>query len=468
MKNKFYALLSFSFLILFSYPLKGQENRKRAVFSFEELKKTLKSYHPVVQQAGLMLNNAQQEILQSRGAFDPNLSIERSNKQFENKEYFDYRNIRIDIPTWLGVDVVAGYNNNNGVFTNDEVTLGNAYFLGGKFSLTQSLFMNKRRATLEQSKLLRSAAAEEQKLILNNIYFDAYAAYFEWLNEYLRYKTFKDIYTLNLNRYDLVINTWKLGNAPAIDTTEALSQLQQFKLFSNQSFIKWIEAGINLSQHVWDSTIYVQLVQAELMPDSASISQFQINNDNTAYWTKLANEHPELSINDLKQEQLKIKQKLAYQQLLPDINLGGYRIERNANSILNTGRNNYQFNVGLDVPLRLSSGRANVSITKNQLLQTQLKRDYSQRKIQNQVLYQLNEINITKSQINLYNQYLSNIERLYRAENTKYTLGSSTIFLINSRENKLLDIRLKRLENLIKYQYSILKLYKEVVRINEL
>jgi outer membrane protein TolC len=211
-------------------------------------------------------------------------------------------------------------------------------------------------------------------------------------------------------------------------------------------------------------------VQAKVMPDSISISELSVNDSLSSYWNSFTENHPILSINDLKQEQLRIQQKLAYQQLLPDISLGGYKINRAANSILSTQdlNSNYQFNIGLDVPLRLSKGRAEVSINKNQLLQTQLKRDYDQRKIENQVLYQLNEINIAKSQISLYDQYLGNISKLYRAENIKYTLGSSTIFLINSRENKLLDIRLKRLENLIKYQNAILKLYKEVARMEEL
>jgi len=465
--NYFLSAVLFVLIACSSY---AQQLPKRSILSFSEYKKVLQQNHPVLGQANIMVDNAQQEILRARGGFDPKLSLGKDNKNFESKQYYDYRNIKIDIPTWLGVDVVAGYNNNSGLFTNDEVTLGNSYFLGGKFSLTQSLYMNKRRATLEKAKLLRTAADEERKLIINQLYFQAYSTYFTWLNEFLKYKTFNDIYNLNLSRYDLVRNTWKLGKIPAIDTTEALSQLQQFKLFRNQSYINWIEAGIELSQHVWDSSLYVRLVQAEVMPDSMSISELTVNDSLYSYWNAFAANHPLLSINDLKQEQLRIQQKLAYQQLLPDVNLGGYKINRAANSILSTQdlNSNYQFNIGLDVPLRLSQGRAEVSLNKNRLLQTQLKRDYDQRKIENQILYQLNEINIAKSQISLYDQYLSNILKLYRAENTKYTLGSSTIFLINSRENKLLDIRLNRLENLIKYQNAILKLYKEVARMEEL
>jgi outer membrane protein TolC len=462
--------LSAALLIFYSTVASAQQLPQRSILSFSKYKSVLQQNHPVLGQANIMVDNAQQEILRARGGFDPKLSLGKDNKNFENKQYYDYRNIKVDIPTWLGVDVVAGYNNNNGLFTNDEVTLGNSYYLGGNFSVTQSLFMNKRRATLEKAKLLRTSADEERKLIINQLYFQAYTSYFNWLNEFLKYKTFNDIYNLNLTRYDLVRNTWKLGKSPAIDTTEALSQLQQFKLFRNQSYINWIEAGIELSQHIWDSSLYVQLVQAKVMPDSMSISELSVNDSLSSYWNSFTENHPILSINDLKQEQLRIQQKLAYQQLLPDISLGGYKINRAANSILSTQdlNSNYQFNIGLDVPLRLSKGRAEVSINKNQLLQTQLKRDYDQRKIENQVLYQLNEINIAKSQISLYDQYLGNISKLYRAENIKYTLGSSTIFLINSRENKLLDIRLKRLENLIKYQNAILKLYKEVARMEEL
>lgn len=469
MRNNFTSLLlTCLFIICHGANVAQAQIIDREELSFDRFKKVLKDQHPILQLATIEVDNAQQKIRDARAAFDPKLQLGRTNKNFEQKEYLDYRNIRLDVPTWLGVDIIAGYNNNNGVFTNDEVTLGNSYFLGGEFSLTQGLYMNKRRALLQSAKLLLTAANQERKIAFNEIYYNAYYAYFNWLYEYLRYQNFNEIYELNLARYSSVVNSWKLGNAPAIDTTEALSQLQQFKLFRNESFIKYIEAGIDLSQHVWDSSMYMQLVQAKLKPDTLSIHELSLQDNSTNFWTTAGESHPKLNINDLKQEQLKIKQKLAYQQLLPNVSLGAYKIERLPGSILSGLNNDYQFNVGLEVPLRLSKGRAAYNLTKNGLLQNTLNRDYAFRGIQNAVLYQLNEINIAKSQISLYKQYLQNIDRLYQAENTKYRLGSSTIFLINSRENKLLDARLKRLKNLIHYQNSILKLYKEVVRLEEL
>ncbi len=440
------------------------------ILTFEQFKEVMREYHPVLLQANILLDNAKQEIRIARGPFDPTVGFQQKQKTFTGKEYYNYRNAEVTVPTWLGLDLSAGYENNGGLFTNDEVTLGESYYIGGSVSLTKGLYMNERRAALQQAKLLITSSEQERQLVMNDLFYDAYAGYYKWLNEYLKYRTYGEIYVLNQNRYELVKNSWRLGDAPAIDTTEALSQLQQFELFRNESYIKWIEEGIKLSKHIWDSSTYAQLVNGALIPDSASMASLQLADSSRAFWLAQTVAHPDLLLNDVKQQALAIKQKLNIQDLLPSLSLSAFKLQHNFGDVFtfdNTTNNN-RYGVGIGVPLRLSKGRGNYQLTKNQLLSTQLERDFKQRKIENQVLFQLNEISITRTQLRMFDDFLLNITKLYQAENTKYELGSSTIFLINSRENKLLDIKIKRLENAVNYQLSILKLYYELVQVGNL
>jgi outer membrane protein TolC len=54
----------------------------------------------------------------------------------------------------------------------------------------------------------------------------------------------------------------------------------------------------------------------------------------------------------------------------------------------------------------------------------------------------------------LYRETVANYQRLLDAELRKFSIGESSIFLINSRENKLIDAQLK----LIKLESSLPKL----------
>ena len=458
-------ILCFLIAILLCNASHAQNQR---VMTFEEFKEILQTYHPVIQQAYLVVDNAQQDILMARAPFDPKLNYSNKQKTFDGKDYYAYQNVDLSIPTWLGVDVRAGYENNTGQFVNDEITLGNSFYAGAEVNLTQGLYMNERRAALEQAKIMRTGSEQERKLILNELYFDAYQGYFKWTKEYLKYKIFSSLYNLNLTRYEQVKNSWRLGDAPAIDTTEAQTQLQFFQLQRNKSYINWREEGIKLSKHTWDSTAYQQLVTAVYIPDTNNLQQLNFNDSTQAYWLAEAMGHPEFMLNDLKQDILRIKRKLYVQELLPSVGVGAYALQNDFSQLGTTINGNSRFGVNVSLPLRLSKGRASVQLNKNEMLGTQLKRDFTQRKIENQVLFQLNEINITQSQLELYDSYVANLQRMYDAENIKYRLGSSTVFLINSRENKLLDAEIKQLENAVEYQLSILRLYKEIVRLDKL
>lgn len=459
---------SIFFILVLSFCFGVTQAQKQEVMSFNEFKTILQENHPIIQQANLLVENAQQEIRIARAPFDPKVSYSRKQKTYTGKDYYDYQNVNLSVPTWLGVDLKAGYEKNGGQFINDEITLGNSYYIGGGMSLTKGIYMNERRAALQQAQIMRTGSEEERKLVLNELYYDAYEAYFKWLKEYLKFKTYEEIYVLNDTRYVQIKNTWRLGTAPAIDTIEARSQLQQFELLRNKSYINWREEGIKLSKHIWDSTTYTKLVQAIYTPDTLALQQLNFNDSSQLYWLAQSSAHPELRLNDLKQDMLRIKQKLTMQELLPDVGVSAYALQNELGSLGSSLNNNNRFGLNVSVPLRLSKGRGSYQLNKNQILGTKFKRDFTQRKIENQVLFQLNEINITRSQLSLYDNYLQNIKRLYDAENIKYTLGSSTVFLINSRENKYLDAKIKRLENTINYQQSILRLYKELVQLDEL
>ena len=76
--------------------------------------------------------------------------------------------------------------------------------------------------------------------------------YWNWVQQYQVYKILTDAVKVNEKRVELVKMTFRLGDRPAIDTTEALTQLQNFELLKSQAWLRFSEYGAwSLSVYMW-------------------------------------------------------------------------------------------------------------------------------------------------------------------------------------------------------------------------
>jgi hypothetical protein len=57
-------------------------------------------------------------LMMARGGFDPKIEVDFSKKQFKDTEYYSIPNSSFKIPTWYGIEIKAGFDNNEGVYLN--------------------------------------------------------------------------------------------------------------------------------------------------------------------------------------------------------------------------------------------------------------------------------------------------------------------------------------------------------------
>jgi len=113
------------FLFLFiGVNLNGQ-NRVPKEFTYTEFIGYVKKYHPLVKNANLEINKAQANLMIARGGFDPKIEVDFTKKQFKNSEYYSILNSSFKIPTWYGIEIKAGFENNEGIRLNPENNLQN-------------------------------------------------------------------------------------------------------------------------------------------------------------------------------------------------------------------------------------------------------------------------------------------------------------------------------------------------------
>jgi outer membrane protein TolC len=413
----------------------------------------VKAFHPIIKQADINIKKASAEITIARGGFDPSLYLNSEQKTFDGKNYYQYTNPELKIPTWYGIEVKAGLENNGGQFLNSESTGGQTSYLGISVPLAKNLVMDKRRAVLQQAKIFKTLSEAERLNTLNELLYDAYSAYWNWVKEYQVYNVITNTIKVNEARYNLVKIGYRQGDRPAIDTVEALVQLQTFQYMQSESLVKLQNAGIELSNYLWlpNSTFY-QLnlsVKPASLWDEQSIESLPVSVlDELLYAAKLT--HPKLRMFNFKLDMLEIERKLKFQSLLPMVNVKtnllnkGYNVFKNGSA--NFYENNYKFGIDIGMPLRLSEGRGGYKLAKLKIQETNYAQVLQQQSIENKIRFYYNEIIGLRQQIKIYENAYLNYQTLFRGEDTRFKAGESSLFLLNSRENKVLEALQKLVE----------------------
>ena len=161
-------------------------------------------------------------------------------------------------------------------------------------------------------------------------------------------------------------------------------------------------------------------------------------------------QHPKLRSLEFKNEILTIERRLKKQQLLPSLNINYNFLQKGYEPWKGIGRyflqNNYKYGVEFKMPLFLREARGEVSLANIKLKTNELQKSQAMVEIENKVRNYFNRWQALSSQVQLYEDALQNYQRLLSAEEVKFSIGESSLFLLNSRENKLLETRQKIIE----------------------
>ena len=417
-----------------------------AVLTSVDFINIVRSFHPVVKQTNIEIEKTKAGILMARGGFDPLAYVNSNQKTFDGKLYYRYTNPELKIPTWYGIELKAGLENNNGVFLNEETTSGQTSYVGIAVPLAKGLLMDSRRAILKQSKIFRQQSISEQQNTINNLLNDAYASYWNWAKEYQVYKILSNAVVINEQRFALVKIGFRQGDRAAIDTIEALAQLQNFQYLQSESLVQLRNANVVLSAFLWlENNMFYQL-REDVIPNDEwlrlNVTNIPVEPLNDIL-SNARRTHPKLSIFSFKLQGLEVERRLKFQSLLPTLNVKanllnrGYDVFKGANP--GFYENNNKFGIDFGLPLRLSEGRGSYRIAKLKIAETNLDLSLTQQEIENKIRFYYNDVLGLQKQIAIYEQAYRNYQTLLRGEEIRFREGESTLFLLNIRENKVLE-----------------------------
>lgn len=419
-----------------------------AAMSSAQFFKLVAERHPVAKQTRLLSEQAKAEIRLARGAFDPKLNFDMSRKTLGNKLFYNNSNGYLSIPTWVGADFKVGHERGIGsAVSNEGRTISQGLgFAGVTLPIGQGLFIDQRRAALKQALLLPSLNEAERVKQINKLLFTAIKDYFDWYFSYQEFQLADLGMRLAKERYEAVVMRAIVGENAGIDTVEAKILYQDRMIAREQAKVNLTNNRLLISTYLWDESGNPLEASEKLVPENPFRPAMSAKQVDSLRQFALTN-HPDLRKIAIKQQLLTIDRRLAREMLKPTLDLSYNLIDympAQANQYdWNFLQNNYKIGTYFAFPIFLRKERGKLRLTELKLEQNDLERANINRLIGLEIDQSYNTLTTLQGLLTQQESMVQNYQKLRDAELDKFFVGESSLFLINTRESKLLESQVK-------------------------
>lgn len=416
------------------------------IFTESDLRTVVQAYHPLARRAALEVTVARGNELAARGGFDPVLSAAAGRKDVEGITYYNDNSVELKVPTWYGLNLHAGREEVRGERTNPEDTKGSLSYLGFSLPVGRDLLFDKRRAALQTARLLTDASEQVRRAALNDLLHEALEDYWYWWEQHRLLQLADSTLRNAEERLRLVRTAVRLGDRAAIDSTEALAQVQSIAQQRADAALRLQKARLELSAFLWTAGGTPYDLPDEAQPQGTTAYTLPPLDSLLAGIGR----HPDLQAYFFKTAALRIDRRLKFQALLPDIDVKYNALVKGDNPLQSikgaTPRNNFRYGFTLNIPLRLSEARGSWRAAKAKLSQGELETTAKERSLQLKLQQYYAEAGQLATQAALQGAAIRSYTVLLRGEETRFRIGESSLFLVNAREQKAWEALQKDIE----------------------
>ncbi len=448
-QNSFY----FIFLSLTSF---GQLNDTLR-FNEANFLKQVKDFAPAVLNSGLEVGIQNQEFLAVKSAFEPKLMGTYALKNFNNQTYFNRLNTGIKIKTPLGIRVDGGFASNDGIYLNPESNLPvqGLAFAGVEIPIGAGLLTDEDRTAVKQQRIERDAAMLVNQLAVNDYLLEAGESFWEWYGSIMMLQVSEEAVELATNRLNFVKSKNKIGESADIDTLEAFINFQNRQALNLSTLVLWEKNKNFVQNYIWLPDQRPDAFQPEVdMNYTAVLPDSLVDND-------FISTHPLVRLLEADSLINRAGMALAREYYKPQVDVA-LKLQENASDFGQfdySPAENHYVGVNFYMPLLLRKERAKAkqlqlkeSIISNKKTEILTKIYNAQR------TYFANTADL-KSSVILWGQATINYRELLRAEQMRFNLGESSLFIVNSRELKWIEAREKYIKSYVEYRKSILRYF---------
>lgn len=447
-----------AFVLFWSTNLLGQTDS--LLLTYEQFLQQIYQNHPIAKQINIQRDVAAQYLKKARGGFDPKVGANWDFKNFDKKNYYNLLNAYLKVPIWSDIAIEAGYNYANGYYLNPENKLpevGQAY-LGVKIPLLNGLWTSDRRTTLQQAKLMLGASEAEIQALLNDLLYKAGKTYWDWVKGYNELLVVRASLENAKIQFEATKISFEQGEKPAVDTLKSFIQIQErMVLFANKS-IEVQNAARLVSSYLWSENQEPLILQEGMYP--VGLQQLAMQPLATSLLENSLNQlqgHPTILMYDFKLQNLDLERKLKVNNLLPKLDFKYNFLSTEHVDFFGTSAaapvENYKLGVKFSMPIFIRKERADLALVKLKLKATSYQQEAKRRDLKIKVENYFNEVQNFALQTTTIEQMVANYTALLEVERIKFSIGEASVFMVNTRENQLLNAQMK----LIKQQITYLK-----------
>ncbi len=400
---------------------------------------------------------ARQKRLENRDLYHLGDLDYESFAKYDYKEYpaseGEFYNIGIKKPLETGIDLSLSYRKAEGVQEYNNIKTGDEgeVLLGVNIPLVSVLKgTNQRQLNIDTATLQKEILEYQSKDNLRHLYFNV-------LMEYAKVLYYKSITRLQeellqkaKERMKLIESKITAGSLPKISLVEAKQQVinrEQSLLnslndytASMESFTQYLDISRSTFEELYDlidiNTMDFDTLVLDTLLDEASEYRY------------------DLKQYDIKIQQLLLQQKQTGLLNLPQVDLSMYGVH---DFKYDEG---YKISLDLSFPLERRKYDAKNLENKQHILENEMAREKILIAIKTRLRNIVNACDTYLQNLSSSHEEIDLLEQLEKAENTKYRLGSSNLFILNQREMLTLKVKKKALY----YKYRLYLLHKEAQR----
>lgn len=424
--------------------------------SYEEYLNNVLRFHPLSQKSDLLQARAAARLLGARGLIDPYLEGSWDEKNFDEKLYYRQYRGRLVFPTRMGVNIIGGYENTDGIFLNPEDKTDDLglWSMGLEVDLIQGLINNERKIALERADVFRQLTENEQQLVLNELIFEASTAYFNWQLFYEYQLIYLQNIAISEDYLEATRSSFENGEKTAMDTLEAFTLLQEAITLLQKNEYDLVKARQNVENYLWFENVPVLLQPATvpLRSEDPNLDPLQnidsLDLSNHPAILQYANKIKTAELDQvLKREKLKPKLKAKYNALLAT----------REDIVPTFESSNYKWGLSLELPIRQRSDRASIQEGVIKISELSLDMSNKENTLRNKIESRWIQQGVLSDQVDLFNQYVNNAQLLLEGEREKFQFGESSVFLLNKRQEKYVQAQLKLVETITKMKMTQLE-----------
>lgn len=430
--------------------------------SLETVFKSTRDFHPKISVELQKLDSAKGKLMSSEAAFDLRLSAKG---QSQSTGYYQNREIgtRLDQPiSFGGISLYGGWRWSGGLFPNYDgkrVTgTDGEIFAGIDIPLLRGRATDSQRTAIATAKAQTKQAQAQVDVTLINSLHEAAIKYWSWIEAVQQLKINQELLAFAEARQQFIQAKIKHGDLPAMEAVDNRRTIlnRTNKIVESERDVE--QAAIQLSFYYRDSKGDPIVPSSNSAPTGFPDPKTLPMGEGEKRFARAVELRPEFARIRAMIAEVDMKEKLAENDLLPQLSLFGETSQDLGNSDPTRSQGEFRAGLQISIPLQRRKAKGARTVARAGRLQVEKQLQLLSDQAKMEVGYSIASLVATFQQAELAREEVSVNRKLVEGERIRFKRGDSPILIVNMRELSLGDARIRLNKALSNHQKARVRL----------